>query len=228
MSAIDVLGGHLFFMHMIQHLLIVMIAPPLLLLANPLPFVLWGLPEGKRVGQRLFSHGSRFRRALQQATQPAMVWFAFVAILWGWHDPGLYSLAQGSGWLHDLEHLTFFGAAMLLWWHVVRAGPRVHDRFSPLARIGYLLAAAAANMVPGVVIALANAPLYPYYVGTPRVWGLTVMQDQVLSGLIMWIPGTMMYLLAALIILLRMLNRFETRAVGNRQPPPVGIAPSRP
>jgi cytochrome c oxidase assembly factor CtaG len=228
MSAIDVLGGQLFFMHMIQHLLMVMIVPPLLLLANPFPFVIWGLPEGKRVGQWLFSPDSGFRSALRQATQPAVVWFAFVAVLWGWHDPGLYSAAQGSGWVHDLEHLTFFGTAMLLWWHVVRAGPRLHGRFTPLGRIGYLVGAGVANMIPGVVIALADVPLYPYYVGVPRVWGLNVMQDQVLSGIIMWIPGTMMYLLAALILLLRTMNHFEIRAVREGRRRPVGIEPGRP
>jgi cytochrome c oxidase assembly factor CtaG len=214
MSAIDVLGGQLFFVHMIQHILLVMIVPPLLLLPNPFPFMLWGLPGGGRMGRWLFAPGSRFRSALRQATRPGVVWMGFVAVLWGWHDPTLYSLAQGSGWVHDVEHLTFFGAAMLLWWHVIGASPRLHGRFPPLARIGYLLATAAANMIPGVVIALADSPLYPYYQGVPRLWGISVMQDQGLSGIIMWIPGTMMYLLAALIIILRTLSRSDRPAVG--------------
>ncbi len=221
MSAIDILGGQLFFMHMIQHLLMVMLVPPLLLLANPFPFVIWGLPGRKRVGQWLFAADSRFRSVLRLATRPAVAWFAFVAVLWGWHDPNLYSAAQGSVLVHDMEHLTFFGTAMLLWWHVVRAGPRIHSRFSPLARIGYLLATGAANMIPGVVIALADTPLYPYYMDVPRPWGLTVMQDQVLAGIIMWIPGTMMYVLAALIIIIRMLDRFEIQAVRKGQQPPL-------
>jgi len=228
MSALDVFGGQLFFVHMIQHLLMVMIVPPLLLLANPFPFVIWGLPEGKQIGERLFSPGARFRSALRQATRPALVGFAFVAILWGWHDPTLYSAAQGASWAHDLEHLTFFGAAMLLWWHVIGAGPLIHKRLPPLARVGLLLATAAANMITGVVIAMANAPLYPYYTGVPRLWGISVMQDQVLSGIIMWIPGTMMYLLAAVIIIIRLLNRLETQAVRERRVPPIGIAPTQP
>jgi cytochrome c oxidase assembly factor CtaG len=83
-------------------------------------------------------------------------------------------------------------------------------------------------MIPGVIIALADVPLYPYYVNAPRLSGLSVMQDQVLSGIIMWIPGTMMYLLAALIIILRMLNRFEAQAVRERRLQPIGIEPGRP
>jgi len=223
MSAIDALGGQLFFMHMIQHLLVVMIAPPLLLLANPLPFTIWGIPGGQRLGRQLLAPDSGFRSALRQATRPAVVWLAFVVVLWGWHDPGLYSAAQGAYWIHDLEHVTFFGTAMLLWWHVTGASPRIHGRFPPLARVGYLLASAGANMIPGVVIALAGVPLYPYYEAAPRAWGLSVMQDQVLSGIIMWIPGTMMYVLAALIVIVRMLNRFEAQAVRARTPRPAMI-----
>lgn len=218
MSPIDVLGGSLFFMHMIQHLLLIMIAPPLLLLADPFPFMIWGLPGGGLVGERLFSAGAGFRRALRQATHPGMVWMTFVAILWGWHDPYAYDAALRFRWVHDLEHLTFFGAAMLLWWHVIGAGPRIHSRLPPLARIGYLLATAVANMIPGVVIALADVPLYNYYIEVPRLWGFTVMQDQVLSGILMWIPGTMMYFLAALIIILRTLSHSETWVMGNRLP----------
>jgi len=209
MSAIDVFGQRLFFMHMLQHALMIMIAPPLLLLANPFPFMVWGLPGARRISAWLLGREARFRGALRQITQPGIVWLAFVTVLWGWHDPNAYNAALRLRWVHDLEHLTFFGTALLLWWHIIGAGPRVHPRLSTLARIVSLLATAGANMIPGVAIALAPTPLYTYYVDAPRMWGLTVMQDQVLSGLIMWIPGTMMYLSAALILILRTLERSE-------------------
>ncbi|MGQ0605145.1 MAG: cytochrome c oxidase assembly protein [Anaerolineales bacterium] len=213
MSALDVWGADFFFVHMIQHLVMVMIVPPLLLLANPFPFVIWGLPGRRQLGQKFFSADATLRRALRWATRPALVWFAFVAILWGWHDPRMYSAAQGSGWVHDAEHVTFFGTAMLLWWHVVRASPRIHSRLSQLARAGYLVAAGVANMIPGVIIALADAPLYPYYIRVvPRLGGMSVIEDQVLAGIIMWIPGTMMYVMAALIIIIRALSRSESQA----------------
>jgi cytochrome c oxidase assembly factor CtaG len=129
--------------------------------------------------------------------------------LWGWHDPNAYNAALRSRWVHDLEHITFFGTALLLWWHAIGAGPRLHARLPTILRIVGLLATASANMIPGVVIALVPTPLYTYYVEVPRTWGLTVMQDQVLSGLIMWIPGTMMYLSAAVILILREIQRSE-------------------
>lgn len=209
MSAIDVFGQRLFFMHMIQHALMIMIAPPLLLLANPFPFMVWGVPGARQVSAWLLGRAAPFRNVLRLSTRPAIVGLAFVTVLWGWHDPNAYNTALRLRWVHDLEHLTFFGTALLLWWHAIGAGPRLHPRASTLMRIVGLLATAGANMIPGVVIALAPTPLYTYYVDAPRTWGLTVMQDQVLSGLIMWIPGTMMYLSAAVILILRMLARSE-------------------
>jgi putative membrane protein len=211
MSAIDLWAERLFFMHMIQHLLLIMVVPPLLLLANPFPFMLWGLPGGRELGRRLFTPSARFRRALRGLTRPGMVWVTFVAVLWSWHDPYLYGLAQGPGWIHDLEHLLFFGTGMLFWWHAIGAGPRLHGRLSPLARIGYLLAAGVANLLPGVIIALADTPLYPYYAAVSRPAGITLLQEQSLSGIIMWVPGTMMYWMAALVIVIRRLNHLETQ-----------------
>lgn len=209
MSAVDVFGQRLFFMHMIQHALMIMITPPLLLLANPFPFMLWGVPGARRISAWLLGREARFRNGLRLVTRPSIAWMAFVIVLWGWHDPSAYNAALRTRWVHDLEHVTFFGTAMLLWWHAIGAGPRLHARLPIVLRIVGLLATASANMIPGVVIALAPEPLYTYYVEVPRTWGLTVMQDQVLSGLIMWIPGTMMYLLAAVILVLRMIHRAE-------------------
>lgn len=201
MSPIDVLGGQLFFMHMIQHLLLVMIVPPLLLLANPLPFFMWGLPVPARhqVG-RLLSRRSAFRRGLYTLTAPGLVWMAFVAFLLGWHDPSAYNAALRSNLIHDLEHLTFFGAAMLFWWLVIGAGPRFRS-LSPGVRLALLLVTVPVNMAAGVVIAFAAQPIYTYYTTVPRLWGISVLLDQMIGGVIMWIPGSMMYLLAALIII---------------------------
>jgi cytochrome c oxidase assembly factor CtaG len=201
MSPIDVLGGQLFIMHMIQHLLLVMIVPPLLLIANPLPFYMWGLPaKARRSVGRALSRGSTFRRGLYALTGPGLIWMAFIAVFLGWHDPNAYNAALKSDLIHDLEHLTFFGTAMLFWWLIIGAGPRLRSLSRGL-RIGLLLAAVPVNMATGVAIAFASQPVYSYYETVPRLWGLTVMQDQMLGGVIMWIPGSMMYILAALILI---------------------------
>lgn len=204
LSPIDVFQSVLFFMHMIQHLLLVMVAPPLLLLANPMPFVLWGLPRQlrRRLGL-LFRPSAPLRRALRRSTTPGISWATFIAILIGWHDPNAYNASLRYGWLHDIEHLTFFFSGMLYWWHVVGAAPRLHKPLPFAMRLIYLIGAVPFNMLLGVAIAFATQPIYTYYLSVPRVWGISALNDQQIGGAIMWIPGSMMYLLAVLVIVSR-------------------------
>ncbi len=212
LSPIDALGQQLFFMHMIQHLLLIMIAPPLLLIANPMPFVLWGLPAkwrlrvGSLFGQALHRR-SGFRRWLRQFTQPGVIWMVWVVSLIGWHDPGLYNAALRYEWVHNAEHLTFFIPSMLLWWHLTGAGPRVHKQFGLLGRIGMVISAVPPNMFTGIVLAFATRGYYSYYESVPRLWGFDVLTDQQLGGVIMWVPGSMMYIIAALILIGRYLSQ---------------------
>lgn len=207
LSAIDIFGEMLLLMHMVQHLILVMIAPPLLLLANPFPFALWGLPPVLRRGVvRLFSRRASFRRNLRAVTARGLVWFMFIAVFLGWHDPNAYNAALRNDLVHDLEHLTFFGTALLFWWHVSAAGPRLHGRFAPAFRIAYLLMALPINAMLGIALTFSRQPLYTYYTTVPRLWGISVMQDQMLGGQIMWVPGSMMYVIAAAILLGRSLH----------------------
>jgi cytochrome c oxidase assembly factor CtaG len=208
LSPIDVLAAQLFSMHMIQHLLLVMIAPPLLLIANPLPFVLWGLPTPlrRRTGQgiaHLLGTDAPFRRTFRSLTAPGISWMIWVIVIVGWHDPGAYNAALHSSFIHDVEHLSFFLAGMLFWWHVTGAGPRIHKQPGLVVRIAYVLSVIPPNMLTGVVIAFAAEPIYAYSVG---FLGLSVIDDQQLGGVIMWVPGSMMYIVAALILAARLLH----------------------
>ncbi len=211
-SPIDVLGGQFFFMHMIQHLLLVMVVPPLLWLASPLPFGLWGLPAPARrqVGEWLKPKAS-FRRRLRSLTPPGITWMLFVAALLGWHDPGMYQAALRNDTIHDLEHLSFFLPAMLFWWRVIGAAPHVHKRLSRGARIAYVLGAAPPNMFAGMTIAFSGQLIYSYYAGVPRLWGMSALDDQRLGGILMWIPGSMMYILAALVFIARWMQEEERK-----------------
>ena len=212
MSPIDVLSGQLFSMHMIQHLLLVMIAPPLLLIANPTPTMMWGLPRALRreVGRWLRPE-ALFRRVIKAVTSPGIVWLLFVATLVGWHDPQAYNATLESGFVHDLEHLSFFGSALLFWWHVAGAAPRLRKPMPRGVRIAYVLSVVPPNMLTGVAIAFASEPLYTYYTTVPRLGKMSVLQDQMLGGILMWIPGSMMYLIAALILVSRVLRDSENR-----------------
>ncbi len=213
MSPIDVLGGQLFYMHMIQHLLMVMLAPPLLLLANPFPLLLWGLPpRGRAVVAGWFTPGALVRQTLRLLTPPGLAWLLFIGFFLGWHDPNAYNAALYSDTVHDLEHVTFFGSAMLYWWHVIGAGPRLHGHFSRSAKIAFLLVTVPVNMAAGITIAFATEPLYTYYTTVPRFFGISVMNDQMLSGIIMWIPGSMMYIIAALVLIAGLVQREAEKA----------------
>ncbi len=216
LSPIDVLGGQLFYFHMIQHLLLIMIAPPLLMVANPMPFLLWGLPTRwrRRLGSglgRLLHRKSTFRRRLRAATTPGIVWMVWAVALIGWHDPNAYNAALSMEWVHDLEHLSFFLTGMLFWWHVTGAGPRIHKHISPIGRIAFLLSAIPLNMMIGVALAFAGEPIYTYYTAVPRIGSLSVIDDQRVGGFIMWVPGSMMYIIAVLILASQLLQGEESK-----------------
>lgn len=216
LSPIASLGQQLFLMHMVQHLLLIMFAPPLLLIANPMPFVLWGMPDRLRFAfgdffAWLLRKDAPFRQFLLAVTNPGFLWLFWTIALIGWHDPFLYNAALRIEWVHNLEHWSFFLASTLFWWNVTGAGPRVHKRFSLPARIGLVIAAVPANMALGVFLAFARTPIYSYYESVPRLWGISLMTDQALGGVIMWIPGSMMYLIAALILIFQYLGGEERK-----------------
>ena len=211
MSPIDVLGQQLFFMHMIQHLLLIMVAPVLLLLPNPMPFLLWGLPARARLAagsalNRVLNKQSTTGQLLRRATSPAIVWFSMLVFIIGWHDPNTYNAALQNELVHDLEHVTMFIAGMLFWWTVIGAGPRLHKNMSRPAKIAFVIAAVPPNMALGAALAFSRDPIYSFYMDMPRLWGMSVLDDQRLSGIIMWIPGSMMYFMIALALIFLILS----------------------
>jgi cytochrome c oxidase assembly factor CtaG len=199
-SGIDAYGSMFFFVHMLQHLLIMMVAPPLLWLAQPYAIGMWGLPRRWRleVGG-LFADGAPLRRALGAIARPGLAWMVMVVVTWVWHDGSMYNLSLTSELIHDIQHLSFVFMGLYYWWLVIGAAPR-HYRFStPLRRSLYVLAAVPPNALLGLSIALAEEPIYTYYEAVPRLWGMSVMADQQLGGVLMWVPGSMMFMMAALI-----------------------------
>ncbi len=223
MSPIDVLVQQLFFVHMIQHVLLIMVAPVLLLLPNPMPFLLWGLPASLRVTvgegiNHVLNKNSASGQLLRKLTSPVIVWFVMIVFIVGWHDPNMYDAALRSDLVHDIEHITMFGAGMLFWWTVLDVGPHLHKDLSRPAKIAFVLAAIPPNMALGVVLAFAQEPIYSYYSDMPRLWGISVMDDQRLSGFIMWVPGSMNYFLIALVLIFQILSGEGRKPVATQQP----------
>jgi putative membrane protein len=212
LSPVAVYSERLFFMHMIQHLLLLLIAPPLLLLGKPLVPMLWGLPSSwrRRAGQML-GPSHVLARLGDTLTMPLVAASAFVITIAVWHIPVFYDAAQGRTLTHDLEHLMFFGTALLYWWPVIHpAGGR--RRLSYGLAVPYLLPPFLESMVIGVLLTFADRPLYRTYAEMEMPWGFSVVSDQQLGGLIMWIPGGMLFLIP-LIGLLTAVLRNEERSV---------------
>lgn len=207
----------LFTAHMIQHQILLMIAPPCLLLGNPLPFVLWGTPPPLR--RRLagaLTAGSRFRRGLALVTWLPVAGLLYTVNLWLWHHPAAYEAALHSGLVHDVEHLAFFGTAVLFWWPLVNPAPRRRWPSGGLyygARIAYLVLATAQNTLLGAVIGLTERVLYPSYAPGAKLFGWSALDDQAFGGGIMW-SGGHMYLIAILVLLWQAMESEGRREVG--------------
>jgi putative membrane protein len=204
LSPVAGLAHMLFSAHMVQHQILLMVAPPCLLLGNPLPFVVWGLPVTLRrlVRGPLRSHG-RLRRAFGFMTWLPVAGVVYTVSLWAWHVPAAYEAALRSGMVHDLEHLAFFGAAVLFWWPIVNPAPRQRWPRGGLyygVRIAYLIVATAQNTLLGAILGLTERVLYPSYAPGRGLFGLSALDDQALGGGIMW-SGGHMYLVAILVLL---------------------------
>ncbi len=209
LSPIARLAHSLLTAHMIQHLLLIMVAAPLLLLGNPLPACLWGLPRrARRAVGRLLTRSAPFRKGLWAVTLMPVAWLLFVVTLWLWHLPAAYQAALRDDFIHDLEHVTLFGTAVFFWWPIIEPAPRLHERFPRGFAILYLVAATGQNTLLGAVIALPERVLYPYYAGSPGPFGLSPLDDQAMAGGIMWASGHM-YLVPILLVVAKMLDREE-------------------
>ena len=208
-SPIDSLATSLLSMHMVQHLLLLMIAPLCIFLADPLPSFLWGLPSKLRLRAGfLLSPGSLVRRVLWTLTLLPVSWTIYVLNLWAWHSPALYQVALREPMIHDAEHFLFFLTALLFWWPIVNPSPRLHGEISYGYRIIYLVAATLQNTLLGMAISIPERVLYPLYATVPQLRALAPIDDQALGGGIMWVSGHM-YLIPILVLVARLVKQEE-------------------
>ena len=221
-SPLELLSELSFTAHMVQHQLLLMTAPPLLLLAEPFPVMLWGLPPRlrRRVGV-LVARPGPVRSVLRTLTWMPVAGGLYTLTLWGWHYPRAYEAALRHPVLHDVEHLTFFGTAILFWWPIVNPAPRLRRLTTGVmygARIGYLILATAQNTLLGAVLGLAERALYPAYAAAPRLlaeWG--PVDDQSFGGGVMW-SGSHMFLVAVLVLLHRAMEAEGRKADARTRP----------
>lgn len=204
-SPLDALGdNYLFSAHMIQHMLISVVAPPLWLL---------GMPEW--MVAPLFRSRVVVRIA-RVVTHPIVAFGLFNGMLWLWHAPALYDATLTHEGLHVLEHLIFTATGVLFWWPVLSPA-RVLPRISPGFGILYLFLGCQPMVALGALLTFAAQPLYHPYVVAPHIWGSTPLGDQQLGGLIMWLPTNIPYLLGLSVLFFRWLSehdRAERAAAG--------------
>ena len=205
-SPIEPFAGLLLQVHMLQHLLLMMVAPPLLWLGEPLFPLLRGLPKPIRTYWvaplfRSPALGGLFRRL----THPLVALALFTATTWLWHAPAVYDLAarSGGGW-HHLQHLCFLVSALLFWYPVVRPYP-CRPRWSLWLLCPYLLLADIQNTILSALLTFSTRVLYPFYNEVPRLGGLSALDDQAAAGVLMWVPGSVVFLVPLFWIALRLL-----------------------
>lgn len=192
--------------HMVQHLALMMVAPPLIWLGSPyLPF-LWGLPAiVRRHWVAPFLRVPIVRAAGAALTAPVVAGPLFVIGTWFWHWPAAYELALSQPAWHKLEHAVFLATALLFWYPVVHPYPS-RPRGSRWFIVPYLLLADVQNTVLAAIFCFSGRVLYPRYDQVPRLAQLSTLADQELAGLVMWIPGSAGYLVPAAVIALGLLH----------------------
>ena len=210
-SPLDAFAGLLLQVHMIQHLLLTMVAPPLVLLGFPYLPILSGLPRAvTRDALAPFLTWSPFKKGFRWLTHPLVCWGSFVAVSFGWHLSVLFELTlRSSGW-HTFEHLCFLATGLLFWWPVVQPWPS-RRRWPRWTMIPYLLLADLANTALSAFFSFSDRVLYPTYEAVPQIGNLTAVADQNIAGAIMWIVGGMAYIIPAGVITMEILSPQRTR-----------------
>ncbi len=207
-SPLDALSGALASAHMVQHVLLVLVAAPLLALSGPSGALVKGIPPRLR---RLIGPWQRrqrvLRKRLRELDRPVAPWLLHVGTLWFWHASGPYEASLASTPLHVLEHVSFVVTALLFWSTII--GPRrdrqVSEGFSVLLVFGMALQ----SVFLSALLTFASEPWYASYTATTRAWGLSPLSDQQLAGLIMWVPAGLVYLVVALALFVEWVRSSE-------------------
>jgi cytochrome c oxidase assembly factor CtaG/ferredoxin len=214
-SPIDAFDHFYLTAHMTQHLLLMMIIPPLILIGHPMLPLLRGLPKQfVKEGLGPFLAWPPLSRGLSFLVSPPVAWTLFAGSVIFWHLPWTYEAALRSEAVHALQHASFFWTGILFWWSIVRPAPG-KSHWPEWAAIPYLLAADLVNTGLSALFVFSGRVLYPSYAAI-RASGMSARDDQTLAGLIMWVPGSLIYLVPAFVIAMRVLSGPRLRKPAER------------
>jgi len=205
--------------HMIQHVLLMMVIPPLILFGAPHLVFVFGLPDAMLHGVlRPFLGWTLLKRLMLILFHPVNCWLAFVATTLAWHTPFMFELALRFELWHTVEHTCFLVTALLFWWPVIQPWPS-RARWPRWTMIPYLLLADLQNTALSAFLIFCDRVVYPTYATAPRIFGMSALEDQAAAGAIMWVPGSVAFLIPLVVISIRLMSPSRV-AVGPSDPSP--------
>jgi putative membrane protein len=206
---VDEITDALFSAHMAQHLVLMLVIPPLAVWSRPVVVGLWAFPHG---GRKILSN-SWFSRLLRTGSgwlmQPVVVATLFLGTFSFWHLPRPYAWSLANEWVHAFEHLTFLATAMMFWSLVIE--PSGRRRMGYNTTLLYVAAIAVLSGLPGALMILSPVALFRAHDTVSAVWGLTALEDQQIAGLIMWIPAGVFFLVPIAVLFVKALHAAERR-----------------
>ena len=215
-SPLDAFADILLSAHMVEHLILMSLVPPLILVGLPVVPLLRGLP--RLVRKYLAGPMIRFtplRLLVHGLTKPVVAWLAMNLSFLLWHIPAAYDFAlEHEGW-HDIEHMCFLFGSTLFWWCVLRPWPAA-TRSHSWTILLYLVSADAVNSILSAFLAFCGRTVYPFYVNHPNPFQIAPLPDQVLGAVIMWVLGSLAFLIPAAAITFAMLQPSVNRAIYTR------------
>jgi putative membrane protein len=212
-SPLDTLNDRLLFMHMAQHMVLMLVTPPLLLLGYPAVPLLRGLPRSfVRRGLGPLFRSEAVRKIMRFLSKPIVAWIVLNAAFVSWHLPRPYELALRVEAWHEVEHVTFLLTSLLFWFPVIQPWPSV-SQGSRWGLLPYLLTTDIVNTVLAAVLSFSNRLIYPSYAAKSLIYGISPLNDQAGAGALMWVIGSMFYLVPAVSITMRLLSPSERRLV---------------
>ena len=201
-SPLDGLGeDYLFSAHMVQHVLLGDVAPLLILLGLSRVIM---RPATRRL--------TGLERRLGPLASPATGIVAWLVLMYLWHIPALYDAAVEHSAVHLLEHISFFAAGVALWWPLIQPVP-MRRRLTGLQPVAYIGTAKAGLAALGIFLTWSTTAIYPYYEDTPRIWGLSPVEDQNVAGVIMMVEQSVTLAVVLVALFVRMLAESEREQV---------------
>jgi cytochrome c oxidase assembly factor CtaG/ferredoxin len=210
-SPLDTLDGLLLVAHMTQHLILMSVVPPLLLLGAPVVPLLRGLPRSAvRDVLGPFLSSPVLHRVARLVTAPAFAFLAMNVAYLAWHMPPAYELALRSPGWHEVEHACFLSTSLLFWFPVIQPWPSV-GRGSRWAILPYLVGADLVNTGLAAFLTFSGRVIYPSYAAGPRIFGISALGDQAAAGALMWVIGSIFYLVPVAAIAIHLLSPQSNR-----------------